>query len=60
MGSFSGAFNSTSTVLPLMKPISTIRLRKPPCPNTFTITPFSPVFNSDKRITLKFFGKDNS
>ena len=25
-----------------------------------TITPFSPVFNSDKRITLKIFGKDNS
>ena len=40
----------TSTVLPLMKPISTMRLRKPPWPNTLTITPFSPVFSSDNRI----------
>ena len=40
----------------VINPISTIRLRKPPCPSTFTITPFSPVFNSDKRIVfLPFF-----
>ena len=50
------ALGKTSTVLPLINPISTIRLRKPPCPSTFTITPFSPVFNSDKRIVfLPFF-----
>ena len=29
-----------------------IRLRKPPCPDTFTITPVSPVFNSDNFIAL--------
>ena len=28
-----------------------IRLRKPPCPDTFTITPVSPVFNSDSFIS---------
>ncbi len=54
IGSFSGALRTTSTVFPLMNPISTILLRNPPWPNTLTITPFSPVLNSDKRILLIF------
>ena len=36
-GSCKGALCNTSTRCPLMKPISTIRLRKPPCPLTLTI-----------------------
>jgi hypothetical protein len=34
-------------------------LRNPPWPNTLTITPFSPVLSSDKRILLKFLQRYN-
>ena len=47
MGSRKGAFRMTRTVLPFTKPISTMRLRKPPCPLTLTMTPRSPVRSSE-------------
>ena len=50
-GSCRGALSNTSISLPWMKPISTMRLRKPPWPSTFTIIPFSPVFKSDNLIS---------
>ncbi|CDA43900.1 unknown [Prevotella sp. CAG:5226] len=54
MGSRKGALSITFTVLPFTNPISTIRLRKPPCPATFTITPLSPVCKSESFINNTF------
>ena len=54
IGSLSGAFIMASTVLPFMKPISTIRLRKPPFPYILTITPRSPILSSESLISVCF------
>ena len=50
IGSSSGAFLMTLTALPLTNPISVMRFRNDPCPNTFVMTPCSEVFSSDKRL----------
>ena len=52
MGSRKGALSITFTVLPFTKPISTMRLRKPPWPATFTMTPHWPVDKSDNCMSL--------
>ena len=50
IGSFNGAFSTTVTFFPAMNPISISLFLKLPWPLTFTITPCSPVFNSDNFI----------
>ena len=54
-GSCSGALRSTSTFFPLIKPISMTLLRKPPWPDTLTMTPLSPVLSSDNFIVYSFY-----
>ena len=65
IGSRSGAFSKTSTVLPLINPISTIRLRKPPVSQHFYDYTFFTGIQFGQTHSLSAFlfyfgGKDNT
>lgn len=55
MGSRKGALSTATTLCPRTNPISRIRRRKPPCPDTFITTADWPVCNSDNSILVNNF-----